>query len=170
MTIIIPKNKKTLYIASNLGFSEGGKYFLYNQVIPLVERTGFFVLDPWKLTPEHLIINALKIREEYDRVTRLKEVNNIVGSNNEKAIRISDGILAILDGQEIDSGVASEVGFAYGLGKRIVAYRNDFRLSGENQGTNVNLQVEYFVRASKGCFTNSLETLERELQELHSLV
>jgi len=47
--------------------------------------------------------------------------------------------LAVVDGQEVDSGVASEVGFAYGLGKRIIGYRNDFRLAGENQGTKVKL-------------------------------
>src|SRR3989344_324333 len=137
--ITIPKNQKALYLASNLGFSESGREFLYGKLIPLVEGTGFFVLDPWKLTPKHFISNASKIRGEYDRVARLKEVNDIIGSNNEKAIRISNSILAVVDGQEVDSGVASEVGFAYGLGKRIIGYRNDFRLAGENQGTKVKL-------------------------------
>ena len=104
-----------------------------------MKEQDFFVLDPWKLTPKHFISNASKIRGEYDRVARLKEVNDIIGSNNEKAIRISNSILAVVDGQEVDSGVASEVGFAYGLGKRIIGYRNDFRLAGENQGTKVKL-------------------------------
>ncbi|MBI2628984.1 nucleoside 2-deoxyribosyltransferase [Candidatus Pacearchaeota archaeon] len=160
------EGKYSLYIASPLGFSEAGRYFLYERLVPLVEKEGFEVLDPWKLTPPKLMEQALAIRDESRRIDRLKEVNKIIGKNNEEAIRKSNGLLAILDGQEVDSGVASEIGFGYALGKLILAYRNDFRLSGKNQATSVNLQVEYFVRASGGVFVPSLSDLERELSAL----
>ena len=75
--------------------------------------------------------------------------------------------MAVVDGQEVDSGVASEVGFAYALEKRILAYRNDFRLAGENQGTKVNLQLEYFIKKSKGIIVSDLSKLERELIEFY---
>ncbi len=168
--IIQPKGKYSLYIASPFGFTEAGKYFLYEKLIPIVEEAGFKVLDPWKLTPPELIEQALAIRDEDRRIRKLKEVNVIIGKNNETAIKKSNGLLAILDGQEIDAGIASEVGFGYALGKLILAYRNDFRLSGENQGTSVNLQVEYFVRASGGVFVPSLNDLERELSSFYDLL
>lgn len=168
--VIVPKNKKSLYVASNLGFTESGRDFLYSKVIPAVEKIGFFVLDPWKLTPQELVKDAQDIKDERQRVIRLREVNRIIGRNNEDAIRMSNGMLAILDGQEIDSGVASEVGFGYGLGKRIIGYRNDFRLSGENYGTSINLQVEYFVRESKGVFISEISELERELSEFYKML
>lgn len=163
-------SEKTVYIASNLGFSESGKYFLYEKIIPLVEKVGFSVLNPWKLTSPDLIERAIKIEDEKARIISLKEINKIIGKNNEKAIKKSNGLLAILDGQEIDSGVASEIGFGYALGKLIIAYRNDFRLSGENQGTQINLQVEYFINASKGIFVPTLKELEKELYSFYSLL
>jgi nucleoside 2-deoxyribosyltransferase len=170
----MPNHKKDvpkieLYIASNLGFSESGRYFLYNSLIPLVKDTGFSILDPWKLTPEELIKNALKIRNEEKRRTKLVKINKIIGRNNEIAIRKSSGILAIIDGQEIDSGVAGEIGFAYGLEKPIIAYRNDFRQSGENSGTIINLQLEYFI-SKRGFIVTSLDELEEKLENFHNFL
>ena len=49
--ITIPKNQKALYLASNLGFSESGREFLYGKLIPLVERTGFFCFRPMEINP-----------------------------------------------------------------------------------------------------------------------
>jgi nucleoside 2-deoxyribosyltransferase len=56
----------------------------------------------------------------------------------------------VLDGTDVDSGTASEIGYAYARGKLIVGYRGDFRLSSDNEGGIVNLQVEHFIRASGG--------------------
>jgi len=38
------------------------------------------------------------------------------------------------------------IGFAFAKGKPIIGYRGDLRLSGDNDGAIVNLQVEYFIR------------------------
>ena len=45
---------------------------------------------------------------------------------------------------------AAEIGYALAKGKPIVGYRGDFRLSADNEGSIVNLQVEYFIRQSGG--------------------
>jgi nucleoside 2-deoxyribosyltransferase len=59
-------------------------------------------------------------------------------------------VFAVLDGTDVDSGTAAEIGYAFAKGKPILGYRGDFRLSADNDGSIVNLQVEYFIRASGG--------------------
>ena len=86
-----------------------------------------------------------------------------MGKRNSEAIKSSDGVVAVLDGVDIDSGTASEIGYAYGLGKIIVGYRGDFRLSSDNEGSIVNLQVEYFIRDSGGQIVNTAERLDEIL-------
>ena len=59
-------------------------------------------------------------------------------------------VLANLDGQDVDSGTAAEIGYAFAKGKPIIGYRGDLRLSSDNVGLTVNLQVEFFIRESGG--------------------
>ena len=56
-------------------------------------------------------------------------------------IESSDLILANLDGADADSGTCFEVGYARALGKPILAFRTDFRQSGDAGG--VNLMLKY---------------------------
>ena len=67
--------------------------------------------------------------------------------------------VAVLDGTDVDSGTAAEIGYAFARGKLIVGYRGDFRLSADNEGSTVNLQVEYFIRASGGTIVERYEDL-----------
>jgi nucleoside 2-deoxyribosyltransferase len=80
----------------------------------------------------------------------LSALNRRMGAANAASIEVADALLAILDGVDVDSGTAAEVGFAAALGKPIVGVRLDVRQSGDNEGTLVNLQVEHFIRASGG--------------------
>jgi nucleoside 2-deoxyribosyltransferase len=68
-------------------------------------------------------------------------------------------VVAVLDGVDVDSGTAAEVGYAFARGKRIFGYRGDFRLSADNEGAAVNLQVEFFILQSGGAITGSIEAL-----------
>jgi nucleoside 2-deoxyribosyltransferase len=65
----------------------------------------------------------------------------------------------------VDSGTAAEIGYAFARGKRIVGYRGDFRLSADNEGSTVNLQVEYFIRESGGTIITKIIDLESALQK-----
>ncbi len=156
-------NRKKIYIASPLGFFESGRIFLYEYLIPLVESLGLEVLDPWKLTPESEIKRVASIEDYSKRKEEWCRLNMIIGENNKKAIESSQGLLAILDGCDVDSGTAAEIGFAYGLGKKIIAYRSDFRLSSDNEGCTVNLQVEFFIKSSGGTISRDLPGLREEL-------
>lgn len=59
----------------------------------------------------------------------------------------ADAVLAILDGPEVDSGVAWEMGYAYARGKPVVGVRTDFR-PGAEHGVNimVSRSCRYFLR------------------------
>lgn len=157
---------KTIYIASPLGFSEAGRDFLYRTLIPRIEQAGFQCIDPWKLTPVDLLKSAQDLPYGQEKRKKWRQVNQVIGKNNALAIRECDAIFAVLDGVDVDSGTASEIGFAAALNKPALGYRGDFRLSADNEGSTVNLQVEYFIRSSGGRIINSLDDLEEALKML----
>ncbi len=70
-------------------------------------------------------------------------------------------IIAVLDGTDVDSGTAAEIGYAFAKAKRIIGYRGDLRLAADNEGCTVNLQVEYFIAASGGEIVRTLDDLVR---------
>ena len=78
-----------------------------------------------------------------------RTLNLEMGATNRAAIDAADAVVAVLDGVDVDSGTAAEIGYAFARGKLIVGYRGDFRLSADNEGSIVNLQVEYFIRAER---------------------
>lgn len=149
---------KKIYIASPLGFSEASRNFYYGRLLSLVREYGFEVLDPWDAGIEPPAPEAEK--DVWDRF------NMLTGERNRKMIESGDGVLAVLDGTDVDSGTASEIGYAFALGKRILGYRGDFRLTGDNPGSTVNLQVEYFIRKSGGTIVRSIEELADALGDV----
>jgi nucleoside 2-deoxyribosyltransferase len=101
-------------------------------------------------------IDSVKERRE-----RLIRVNTEIGRSNVARIDASDGLFAILDGVDVDSGTAAEIGFAFAAGKYICGLRTDFRLAGDNEAAIVNLQVQFFIVASGGrIVTSSPELVE----------
>ena len=160
--------QKKIYLASPLGFSEAGRKFYYEKLVPLIIKSGLDVLDPWKLTPAADIKKVEGMDYGPEKKTAWQELNLVMGKRNAEAIRSSDGMIAILDGVDIDSGTASEIGYAYGLGKLITGYRGDFRLSADNEGSTVNLQVEYFIRSSGGEIVTTVEDFDKILRLFNS--
>jgi nucleoside 2-deoxyribosyltransferase len=156
-----------VYVASPLGFSEAGRHFYEGQLLPMIRAIGFEIIDPWTLTSPDLIRSATSLPYGAARRDRWAEVNPIIGDNNAIGIRQADLLVAILDGVDVDSGTAAEVGFATGLGIPSVGYRGDFRLSADNEGSTVNLQVEYFIGLHGGKIVQCLEDLRVLLIEWH---
>jgi len=151
---------KKIYVASPLGFSEASRDFYCERLLPLVRESGFEVLDPWNIGFEVPSPEAGK--------EAWRHFNALLGEENAKAIESSVGVLAVLDGMDVDSGTASEIGYAFALGKKILGYRGDFRLTGDNPGSTVNLQVEYFIRKSGGTIVRSIEELADALGDVFS--
>jgi nucleoside 2-deoxyribosyltransferase len=107
------------------------------------------VLDPWDGESAALFAAADDL-DEPARTARLVGVNALVGRRNAELLDRCDGVLAIVDGVDVDSGTAAEIGYAGAIGKPVVGLRTDLRPAGDNPGTPVNLQVAYFISASGG--------------------
>jgi nucleoside 2-deoxyribosyltransferase len=75
----------------------------------------------------------------------LRELDRKFGQLNVDMIDRSFAVLAVLDGGDVDSGTAAEVGYASAKGKRVIGLRLDTRVTGDNEGVTVNLQVEHFL-------------------------
>lgn len=152
------RDQRRIYLAGPLGFSEVGRT-AQESLFSRIEVAGYEVLDPFQLTPQ----------DEFDRIARLgsleeqrdawRVLNRRIGDTNRQAIDARDVLFAVLDGSDVNSGTAAEIGYAYARGKTIVGYRGDFRLAADNPGAIVNLQVEYFVQASGGEIVVSLEAV-----------
>lgn len=154
---------KRIYIASPLGFSEVGRFFMVEKIFPILTRLGYGIIDPWSLTPQDDIDAITRITDTDKRKTAWGQLNPIIGKRNSEGIKQSTGVVAVLDGVDVDSGTASEIGFAAALGKPVLGYRGDFRLSADNEGSIVNLQVEYFIRCNGGDIVTNIIDLERML-------
>jgi nucleoside 2-deoxyribosyltransferase len=153
------------YLAGPLGFSEVGRLFHQTVIIPLVKEVGFEIRDPWELTPIALIAPVIEMPYGQDKKKAWSRLNLVIGRNNVLAIEESDLIIAILDGTDVDSGTAGEIGYASALGKTVIGYRGDFRLSADNEGSLVNLQIEYFINSSGGQIVTNIKSLKNALEE-----
>jgi nucleoside 2-deoxyribosyltransferase len=155
-----------IYLAGPLGFSKAGRHFHTAVLVPLVRGLGFEVLDPWALTESARLDAVRTMPEGSARRNAWRRLNHEMGAGNRAAIDAADALIAVLDGPDVDSGTAAEIGYAFARGKPIVGYRGDFRLSADNEGGAVNLQVEYFIRESGGTIVDRYEDLGPALAAL----
>ena len=160
--------KMPVYLASPLGFSEAGRHFYARVFIPHLQGLGYEVVDPWSLTDARKIQAIERMPYGPERRDAWRALNPEIGETNRAAIAAARGVVAVLDGVDVDSGTAAEIGYAFARGKRIVGYRGDFRLSADNEGGTVNLQVEFFIHESGGTIVNRYEDLGPSLRPLRA--
>lgn len=152
-----------IYVASPLGFSDPGRRYLESVLHPALVAEGFTPLDPWAAGREVVASRTPEMSDE--------TVNSMLGAKNIALINACDAVLAVLDGSDVDSGTAAEIGYACGIGKLVVGLRTDFRLAGENLAAPVNLQVISFLDTSGGALARSLpEAIEDLVARLGSEV
>ncbi|HUF33610.1 MAG TPA: nucleoside 2-deoxyribosyltransferase [Acidimicrobiales bacterium] len=149
------RDRPLVYLAGPLGFTEPGRRFHDEVVVPAVRAAGFDVADPW--TGGGDIETALGIVDHDERRRALVRANRAAGAANASMIDRADGVLAVLDGSDVDSGTAAEIGYAAALEVPVVGWRSDLRDSGDNEATVVNLQVEHFIERSGGVIESSLD-------------
>jgi nucleoside 2-deoxyribosyltransferase len=156
----------SVYVASPLGFSDATKPFYVDVLLKAVCDAGIEAIDPWDNSEaERELTEALDTPLSDERRETIRLINVRLGAANAANIERSDAVLAILDGVDVDSGTAAEIGFAAALGKPIVGLRLDARQTGDNEGAVVNMQVEYFIRL-KGGVVLSIEEATELLSEL----
>jgi len=147
---------RKLYLASPLGFSPENSFYL-NQIKEALASRGFDIFDPWEQKQFAGSIGKAFRESDYDaRLKAFREIAREIGSCNEGGIRWADYLLAVLDGAEVDSGTAAEVGFACALGKKCYGLRTDLRDSGDFIGLPVNLQILHFIERSGGTMFRSI--------------
>jgi uncharacterized protein (DUF952 family)/nucleoside 2-deoxyribosyltransferase len=147
----------SVYVASPLGFTDAGRHYLSDVLHPALVAAGLSVHDPWA-DPTSIVASTVAIPPDDPRShPALGAMNQTLGSLNAAAIAAADGVLAILDGSDVDSGTAAEIGYATGLGIPVVGLRTDIRTSGDNAASVVNLQVEYFIAVSGGRIERTVE-------------
>jgi nucleoside 2-deoxyribosyltransferase len=151
--------RKTIYLASPLGFSPENSPYLHKVKQRLV-GLGFEVFDPWEQKGFEKELQAAFAADGYlERVDAFRRLASDIGACNERGIAQSDIVFAILDGAEVDSGTASEVGFGSALGKKCYGLRTDLRDSGDFVGVPINLQVLHFIERSGGVLFRTVEEI-----------
>lgn len=148
--------KPRCYIASPLGFADSGRLYYESALLPALSEL-IEPVDPWMLATDEEFQEAL-------RSGRTGPFAAEVARRNIGALRNSELLVAVLDGQEVDSGTAAEVGFAAGLSLPCFGLRTDRRDSGE-PGATVNLQVEGFIALTGGRVAGSLDALLADLRD-----
>jgi nucleoside 2-deoxyribosyltransferase/predicted secreted protein len=83
-----------------------------------------------------------------DSHTRKKEDQVQIFSENMRALEHADIIVAIIDGADVDSGTAWEMGYASASKKKVIALRTDFRRSGRHETVNLMLEESATVVTS----------------------
>lgn len=151
-----------IYLANPLGFS-GLLASGLQRLVSTLEGMGHHVHEPFSagsaLGKEIAAIQSSPGMSLAEMATRLREINGVIGKQNQEAIDRCDSVVAVLDGTDVDSGVAAEIGYAFATGKLVHGIREDFRICADNYGSAVNLQVEYFIISSGGAIHRSVEEL-----------
>ena len=150
--------RSRIYLAGPLGFSELGRAG-QESLIQKLTALGYEVVAPFQLTPKEELTRIAGLPSLDTQRDAWRSMNFRIGETGRQAIDAYDGLLAVLDGVDADSGTPAESGYAFARRKPIVGYRGDFRLSADNLGSPVNLQVEYFILASGGSLITSLATI-----------
>ncbi len=149
-----PKQMQTssIYLASPLGFSEEGRLYIKQVLLPKLSKLNLAILDPWA------IICSMN-NEQIASISNMLPKQAIkIGETNFDLIDKSDIVLANLNGTDPDSGTCIEIGYACKAGKLIIGYRTDFRLSGDTKYLHVNLQVETAIIKSGGKVFNTVDS------------
>jgi nucleoside 2-deoxyribosyltransferase len=91
--------------------------------------------------------------------TRCREENGAIFAQHLRTLQDIDVVVAVIDGADADSGTSWEMGYAYALGKKIVALRTDFRIAGRNERVNLMLEESATVVTQKEDLLRALGSL-----------
>lgn len=133
---------RTVYLAAPL-FSEAERDF-NSKLRDKIKSAGFNVFLP---------------QEDSNNIKDEKNRQEIIFNKNVAAIERSDIIVAVIDGTDVDSGTAWEIGYAFARGKPIIGLRTDFRTLGIEGTVNLMMQRSAILCASITELLNRLKSL-----------
>jgi len=163
----------SVYVSSPLGFSDLGRIAL-NQLYAQLSSDGMEIRDPWdwpgqrdptvKIKTADLLLTARLGGEGRDW-----SVSHEIAARNVTELLAADVVLAVLDGADVDSGVAAEVGYAVASRKPVIGLRTDDRATADSDGYLVNLQLTHLISHSgppHGCIVTSVLQAVDELKRV----
>jgi nucleoside 2-deoxyribosyltransferase len=153
-----------VYVASPLGFTLPTRIFYTRTLLPALAANGARILDPWD-PPFHDLPDALALPPGPARDLALNAANRRLGDRNRMLLDEAAVVFAVLDGADVDSGTAAEIGYAAARAKPVIAWRSDLRSTGDNNACLVNIQVEHFVELHGSIHTDFGEAV-RALAQL----
>ena len=138
------------YVASDLGFSHPGRYFLNNEFYPsLREKAGVIAICPFAACAPFFPAKFLGQDDvsEHEKDIELDVFNRMVGIiNYDYLMPRTKMLIAIVEGHGIDEGASAEI--AHYANKYpdnpIILVRSDLRLA-ENIRASINPAVRHFV-------------------------
>jgi len=160
-----------IYLANPLGFSVHFEKSSLESLVKLlegikVEGASVKVLEPFaenaKCNPPPMI-DKKHSYEEHE--SSWQEFNDkVYRTNNYDLMQNSQLMVAILNGADVDSGVACEIGKFCKKGP-IIGYRDDFRLGENIASRGINLEITGSIKESDGCIVGNLADLEKTVKE-----
>lgn len=112
------------------------KIYMAGPLFTMAERTANAALAAELRSLGHEVF----LPQEHNDEESAREVFD----RNEEALATCDIVFANLDGPDVDSGTAWEIGYAYGLVPSI-GYRSDLRDAGDHRDVSVNLMIHQAV-------------------------
>ncbi|MEA2000863.1 MAG: nucleoside 2-deoxyribosyltransferase [Actinomycetota bacterium] len=143
-----------VYYAASL-FNEGERAF-NRQVVAMIHELGYSTWFPQEdvgLLSDMLEKDGMTIEEAREHIFRL----------NIKEVQEADLVVFVLDGRVPDEGACIEAGIAWGMNKRVIGLKTDFR-DGEPGGNNV--MIDGIATRVAG----SIDELRNILEPAHTLV
>lgn len=134
----------TIYIAGAL-FSQAEREFNL-KLQRMISEAGFSVFLPQEDAKDNL--------DQRDDRNHLSIFNQCLSG-----LKKSDIVVAVLEGTDIDSGTAWEIGYAYAKGKPVIGLRTDFRI--QTPGERVNLMIQESLTE----YADSVEVLKDILKK-----
>ena len=118
---------KRVYIAGPL-FSKAERRWLREVISHLKQQVDVEIYWSWE-----------KLENQGKQTPSVKEIFEVC----RHGLDISDSMVAILDGSQVDDGTAWEIGYFYAHKKGpIIGLRTDLRKAGETQTSRVNAMIE----------------------------
>lgn len=133
---------KTVYLAAPL-FSEAECDF-NRKLRDEIKKIGLNVFLPQE--------DSNNIKDEINR-------QQIIFNKNLAAIEGSDILVAVIEGTDVDSGTAWEIGYACARGKPVFGLRTDFRTLGIEGTVNLMIERSIMICTSISELLNRLKSL-----------
>ncbi len=134
---------KTVYLAAPL-FSEAECDF-NRKLRDLIISEGYEVFLP---------------QEDSNNIHVEKNRQEIIFNKNIAALDRSDIIVAVIDGADVDSGTAWEIGYAYSKGKPVLGLKTDFRTLGIEGRVNLMIERSIVLCTSVSELLNRLKSMQ----------